>query len=169
MNHDGMTGPALTPEERIDAALRAIGTAAPASDLHGRILTRLAAERIAPRRANTGLAALLHRMPRFAGAAVTAVFLCVAGSAIVIGSVEHSRSLHRPPVVAPPIPGLPGNGIGAASAVHPAAPASAPVLAAPTSRGRARPPATQGRAKIKRHAHKAPGVTVPPPDGTAHN
>ncbi len=88
--------------------------------------------------APSGLDGLLHRMPRFAGAAVAAVFVCVAGSAIVIGSVDHSRGLHRAPVVAPPVPGLPGNGIGAASAVHPAAPVSVPVPASQVEPGAVR-------------------------------
>lgn len=164
---NGNVGRKLTAEERdarIDAALRAVGTARPEMGLEGRILNRLAAERMNRGSAPAGL---LHRMPRFAGAALTAVFVCVAGAAIVMGSVEHSRGLHHAPVVAPPVPGLPGNGIGAASAEHPAAPASAPVLAKPNSRGRSNPSdqaGDHGRARIKRHAHRAAGVAVPAPD-----
>lgn len=164
MKSEMNSGRMTTPKERIDAALRAVGTAMPEAGLQGRILNRLAAERMAMKGAPAGLAGLLHRMPRFAGAAVTAVFVCVAGSAIVVGSVEHSRGLHRTPVVAPPVPGLSGNGIGAASAVHPAAPVSVPVPATQSSRGRSSRNADHGRARIQRHARKAAGVAVPAPD-----
>ncbi len=161
MNSEMNSGSIVTPDERIDAALRAVGSATPESGLQGRILNRLAAERMNP--APAGLAGLLRRMPRFAGAAVTAVFLCVAGTAVVIGSVQHSKGLHRAPIVAPPVPGLLGNGIGAASAVHPAAPVSVPVPASQSSRGRSSRTADHGRARIQRHAHKAAGVAVPAP------
>ena len=164
MNEKMNSGRMLTTEERIDAALRAVGSASPETGLQGRILNRLAAERMAMESAPSGLAALLHRMPRFAGAALTAVFVCVAGSAIVMGSIEHSRGLHHAPVVAPPVPGLPGSGLGAASAVHPAAPVSVPVPASRSSRGRSSRVQDRGRARIQRHAHKAPGVAVPAPD-----
>ena len=164
MNENLNSNPMLTTEERIDAALHAVGTAMPETGLQGRILNRLAAERMTMTAAPTGFAALLRRMPRFAGAALTAVFVCVAGSAIVIGSIDHSRGLHHAPVVAPPVPGLPGTGLGAASAVHPAAPVSVPVPATQSSRGRSSRTTDRGRARIQRHAHKAPGVTVPAPD-----
>lgn len=163
MNREANSGRALTSEQRIDAALRAVGTAMPETGLQGRILNRLAAERMAMEHAPAGLGRLLRRMPRFAGAAVTALFVCVAGTAVVVGSVEHSRGLHRPPVIAPPVPGLPGHGIGAASAVHPAAPVSVPVPASQSSRGRPNRTADHGRARIQRHAHKAQGVAVPAP------
>jgi hypothetical protein len=167
MNQDRNAGPMLTAEERIDAALQAVGSATPETGLQGRILNRLATERMAMEHAPTGLAGMLHRMPRFAGAAIAAVFVCVTGTAIVIGSVDHSRGAHSAPVVAPPVPGLSGNGIGAASAVHPAAPVSAPVLAKPNSRGRSSRTASHGRARIRRHAHKAAGIAVPAPSENA--
>lgn len=162
MNSEVNSGSKLTPDQRIDAALRTVGTATPEAGLEGRILNRLAAERMSP--APSGLPGLLHRIPRFAGAAVTAVFLCAAGTAVVIGSVQHSKGLHRAPIVAPPVPGLPGNGLGASSAVQPAAPASVPVPASQSSRGRSSQTPDHGRARIQRHAHKAPGVAVPAPD-----
>lgn len=168
MSGDRNAGRMLAEERdaRIDAALRSVGSATPEAGFEGRILNRVAAERMAD--APSGLAAWLRRMPRFAGAALAAVFVCVMGTAIVIGSVDHSRGLHRTPLVAPPVPGLPGNGIGAASAVHPAAPTSVPVPATQASRGRsgrtADRTADRGRAHIKRHAHKATGVAVPAPD-----
>lgn len=163
MNHEDKSGSMLTAEERIDAVLRAVGTASPEAGLQGRILNRLAAERMTMEHPPAGLAGTLRRMPRFAGAVVTALSMCVAGTAIVIGSVDHSRGLHRVPVVAPPVPGFPGNGIGAASAVHPAAPVSVPVPATRSSRGRSSRTDDHGRARIQRHAHKAPGVAVPAP------
>lgn len=151
-------------EEQIDAALRAVGSALPESGLHGRILNRLAAERMVSDSAPVGFAGLMRRMPRFGGAALTAACVCIAGSAVVIGSVQHSRRLHNAPVVAPLVPGISGNGIGAASAVHPAAPVSVPVPATRPSRGRPGRAANRGRARIQRHAHKASGVAVPAPD-----
>ncbi|MGA8531630.1 MAG: hypothetical protein WB622_18060 [Acidobacteriaceae bacterium] len=167
MNDKVNSGRILTPEERIDGALRAVGSATPEAGVQGRILNRLAAERMAMEHAPSGLGGLLQRMPRFAGAAVAAVFVCVAGTAIVIGSVDHSREMHHPLVVAPPVPGLSGNGIGTASAVHPAAPVSVPVPATQSSRGRSSRTPDRGRARIQRHAHKAPGVAVPAPTGNS--
>jgi len=164
MNGEMNSGQRLTAEERIDAALRRVGNTTPEPGLQGRILNRLAAERMTMKDVPAAPVALLHRMPRFAGVALTAVFVCVAGTAIVIGSIDHSRGLHHAPVVAPPVPGLPGNGIGAASAVHPAAPVSVPVPATQSNRGRSSRAADRGRARIQRHAHKAPGVAVPAPD-----
>jgi len=164
MNENLNSNPMLTTDERINAALHAVGTALPETGLQGRILNRLATERMGMEDTPAGLSGLLRRMPRFAGAALTAVFVCVVGSAIVIGSIDHSRGLHHAPVVAPPVPGLPGNGLGAASAVHPAAPVSVPVPASQSSRGRSRRAADRGRARIQRHAHKASGVAVPAPD-----
>jgi hypothetical protein len=58
---------------------------------------------------------------------------------------------------------LPGQGIGAASAVHPAAPASAPVPAGQGARGRSSRRSGPGRARIAPHTPKAPGVAVPAP------
>lgn len=164
MNENLNSKPMLTVEERIEAALHAVGSATPEAGLQGRILNRLAAQRVNMGDAPAGFAALLHRMPRFTGAALTAVFVCVAGSAIVIGSLDHSHGLHHAPVIAPPVPGLSGNGIGAASAVHPAAPVSVPVPATRSSRGRSSRTVDRGRARIQRHARKAPGVAVPSPD-----
>ncbi len=151
---------------RIDAALRDLGTVTPAEGLEGRILTRLAASR-SNMEALPGLRQrTLHRRPRlvgpFAGFA-SASLVCVA---IVLGSVSHSRRI-QPGQIAPPLIQLPATGVGAASAVHPGAPASAPVPAGPAARGRSVRHAGPGRARIAPHAHKAPGVAVPAPASAA--
>ncbi|MGC2500374.1 MAG: hypothetical protein WA374_21705, partial [Acidobacteriaceae bacterium] len=61
MKSEMNSGRMTTPKERIDAALRAVGTAMPEAGLQGRILNRLAAERMAMKGAPAGLAGLLHR------------------------------------------------------------------------------------------------------------
>lgn len=157
-----MTGerqPATT-ESRIDAALRHISASSPEPGLEGRVLHRLAAARLsvnlAPSLMRRALAPLL-------GCAFAAI-LCVA---IVGGSISHSRRYHLGAVPAPPVLQLPGTGVGAASAVHQAAPASAPVPAGPAARGRSSRRAAQGRARIAPQARKAPGVAVPAPPSSA--
>lgn len=149
----------------IDAALHSAGTAEPPSGLEGRILTRLAAERM---RTGALPARLLFpsRLSRAAHASVPVLcglcgcLLCVV---VIAGSLSHSRHLHRHSVLAPPVLALPGQGIGAASAVHPAAPASTPAPPGQAGRGRAQ---RRGRARIAPHAHKAPGVAVPAPNSS---
>jgi hypothetical protein len=85
------------------------------------------------------------------------------GFVVVAGSVSHSRRI-RPQLVAPPSLVLPGQGIGAASAVHPAAPAPVPA----GQPGRSTRNSGPGRARIAPHTRKAPGVAVPaPPTKTA--
>ena len=145
----------------IDRALASVGSAAPEDGLEGRILNRLAAQRIK-------LAAEPKRQPLFGGRGSLAakglglVTACLMGFVIVAGSVSHSRRIKPASVVAPPALVLPGHGIGAASAVHPASPASAPVPASQAARGRSSR-TTQGRARIAPHTRKAPGVGVPAP------
>jgi len=151
MNHD--QNPSIT--AAIDAALRTVGSTTPASGLEGRILTRLASERLkieaepAPSR--------FRWLPARALGLVTA---CLLGFVVVAGSVSHSRRI-RPQLIAPPSLVLPDQGIGAASAVHPAAPASAPVPAGQPGRSARR--SSPGRARIAPHTRKAPGVAVPAP------
>ncbi len=145
----------------IDAALGSIGSATPEAGLEGRILNRLAAERMK-------IDAEPKRRPLFGGRgsrtaqALGFVTACLMGFVIVAGSVSHSRRIKPASVVAPPALVLPGQGIGAASAVHPASPASAPVPASQAARGRSsrRSP---GRARIAPQTRKAPGVAVPAP------
>lgn len=153
---------------RIDAALRAVGTAVPDSGLEGRILTRLAAARM---QVDAGAAAtgFFRRLPR--PVAPLLGFACAGAlcTVIVVGSVDHSR--RHPGNFAPPPPVLsvPGAGVGAASAMHPAAPATAPVPAGPVSRGRSAHRVGPGRARIAPHARKAPGVAVPAPSNSSQN
>jgi hypothetical protein len=149
----------------IDAALRSVGTATPASDLQGRILTRLAAERM-NREVAAPLSPLFGRRASIVRTAAPVLYgfsVCFAAGVIVVASVNHSHSLHHGPIAGPPALSLPGQGIGAASAVHPAAPASTPAPVGQNSRGRSAQ-RSRGRARIAPHAHKAPGVAVPAPD-----
>jgi hypothetical protein len=151
--HNAMETP---PEARIDAALHSIGSATPRSGLEGRILTRVAAERITMEAAPPSTLWLRG----FPARALALVTVCLIGFVIVAGSVSHSRSIRPLPAAAPSLV-LPGQGIGAASAVHPAAPASAPIPAGQGGRSGQR--SSQGRARIAPHARKAPGVAIPAP------
>jgi len=158
MNHDQNLDSNLDPRTvaTIDAALRSVGSATPASGLEGRILTRLASERLKIE-SEPARSPLLRWLPTRALGLVTA---CLLGFVVVAGSVSHSHRI-RPQLVAPPSLVLPGQGIGAASAVHQAAPASAPLPAGQP--GRSAPRSGPGRARIAPHTRKAPGVAVPAP------
>jgi len=166
MNGDRRTETKDRLSGRIDAALRAVGTAAPAPGLEGRILTRLAAARM---QVGAEPAGLFRRLPRpvvpLLGFACASVMCAV----IVVGSVNHSRRHHPSLVPPPPVLAVPGTGVGAASAMHPAAPATARVPAGPVSRGRSTHRTAPGRARIAPHARKAPGVAVPAPSGSSEN
>jgi hypothetical protein len=153
-------------ESRIDAALRHIGASAPDPGLEGRILNRLAAARLQV----DASPAFPRRLPGVL-APIFGIALAVIMCAVIVGgSISHSRRYHPGTVPAPPVIQLPGTGVGAASAVHPGAPASAPVPAGPAARGRSSHRNTQGRARIAPQARKAPGVAVPaPPAGTPQN
>jgi len=146
----------------IDAALRSVGTTTPEDGLEGRILNRLAAERLK-------LDTQSQSRPRFgAYGSLTARALglmtaCLMGFVIVAGSVSHSRKVKSGSTAAPPSLVLPGRGVGAASAVHPASPASAPVPASQAARGRSLRKSGPGRARIAPHTRRAPGVAVPAP------
>ncbi|MGB9028887.1 MAG: hypothetical protein WCC27_02105, partial [Acidobacteriaceae bacterium] len=109
---DSGTDPRIT--ATMDAALRSVGAATPTAGLEGRILTRLASERIklesAPPLSPLARFGRLHPVPARAFGLITASLL---GFVIVAGSVIHSRRI-KPGVVAPPVLVLPGNGIGAA-------------------------------------------------------
>jgi len=150
----------------IDATLHHVGSVTPSSGLEGRVLTRLASERVRMEAApSAGLPffrrtklAVRGRLPVQALGLVTG---CLLAFVVVAGSVMHSRRLHTNQLVAPPALVLPAHGIGAASAVHPVAPASAPVPASQAARGRSA--RHTGRARIAPHARKAPGVAVPAP------
>lgn len=151
-----MKGPLHHEDERIDAALRAVGTAVPEPGIEGRILTRLAAER------GAAAAVPARWWPRYSFPALGIATAGLACAVIVVGSVNHSR-LHHPGHIAPPVLALPGNGVGAASAVHPAAPVTMPVPATAATRGRSTRTLSHGRARIAPHARKANGVVVPAP------
>ncbi len=147
--------------DAIDAALRSVGKAEPVPGLEGRILMRLAAARVQAETSPARLPLLVVRPRHLPMRALAFVTSCLLAFVIVAGSVSHSRRMKAGQIIAPPSLVLPGQGVGAASAVHPAAPASAPLPAGQGSRGRSVRRA--GRARIAPHARKAPGVAVPAP------
>lgn len=152
--------------ERIDAALHSAGSANPAPGLEGRILTRLATERAAME-AHPVRMGLFARMPGYAAPVLGMATASLVCAVIIVGSVDHSRTLHRAPVA--PVLVLPGHGLGAASAVHAAGPATAPVAAGPASRGRSVRHASHPRARIAPNAKKANGIAVPAPATNPQN
>ena len=157
---DGVAG--SQPDGRIDAALRALGSAAPAPGLEGRILTRVAAARM---QGASGVAAGYSGSPFVRAVKPLVGFVCAGAlcTVIVVGSVSHSRRNQTGTAPAAPALQMPGTGVGAASAMHPGGPASAPVPAGNAGRGRSTHRASQGRARIAPHARKAPGIAVPSP------
>lgn len=145
----------------VDAALRAVGSATPEPGFEGRILTRLAqarAEGYAVPKAGS-------RLMRMAGPVLGFVCASLLCAVIVTSSVRFSHRNHPGPVAGPPVIQMQGTGVGAASAVHPAAPASTPMPAG--TQGRASRHTMQGRARIAPQARKAPGVAVPAPTANA--
>jgi hypothetical protein len=140
---------------RIDAALRAAGTVTPEPGFEGRILARLAEAR------NDGSAAAVSRLTRAFAPALAFACATLTCALIVGSSVRFSHRSHPGPVTGPPAVQMQGTGVGAASAVHPAGPASAPIPAGTAGRGSHR--TAQGRARIAPQARKAPGVAVPAP------
>jgi hypothetical protein len=145
-------------QQDIDAALRSAGSATPDSGFEGRILTRLAAVRLAESRVSWFGRCPRYTLPIFGFAA--AGLVCAL---IVVGSVDHAREYHSGRVPAPPVLVLPGQGMGAASAIHPAAPSSAPLAAGPDNHGRSTRRLSHARARIAANARKAHGVIVPAP------
>lgn len=161
MRYDPQSGPGEKWQPGIDAALRSAGSATPPEGLEGRILTRLAAARLA----DPGTS-WFGRWPRYGLPALGFAAAGLVCAVVVVGSVEHSRGIHPGRIPAPPVLALPGQGMGAASAVHPAAPASAPLAAGPNDRGRSTRRLSRARARIAPNARKAHGVAVPAPATT---
>lgn len=151
-----------TPDPRIDAALRRVGRATPAAGFEGRILNRLAAERVqmesAPARSWSVVG--LSRLPRLSRQALGVATACLLGFVVVAGSIRHSHRVVRGHGAVAPVLMVPGQGIGAASAVHPAAPASTPAPAGEPGRASRSSP---GRARIAPHSRKAPGAVPAQP------
>ena len=152
--------------ERIDAALHSAGSANPTPGLEGRVLTRLAAERAAME-AHPARMGFFARVPGYAAPVLGVATASLVCAVIIVGSVDHSRTRHSDP--AAPVLMLPGHGLGAASAVHPAGPATAPVAAGPGSRGRSVQHMSHPRARIAPNAKKANGVVVPAPATNPQN
>lgn len=138
-----------THDDRIDRALRRLGTAAPREGIEARILTRLeqAAREKAPG---------FFSLPRLAAMFAAAGTLCAV---IVAGSVTHS---HRILPVAPGVqlPGMSQPGVGAASAARVA---PQPVKVPPKERPRSVRKTENGRAVISPDAKKHGGVAAPKP------
>lgn len=152
----------------IDAALTSVGTATPEDGLEGRILNRLAAERM-KLDAQPQPRPLVGLRGSLTARALGLMTACLMGFVIVAGSVSHSRRPRPGSVVAPPSLVLPGQGLGAASAVHPASPAAAPVSPSQAARGRSSRRSGPGRARIAPHTRKAAGVAVPAPATTPNS
>lgn len=135
-------------DEQVDRTLRALGSVRPAFGFENRILARISPV-IADHRESR-----LFRFRQFAfGLSVAGI----AGAAIVMGSVSHSRHLlpvapgfHLPKAVQP--------GVGAASAAHVA---PQPVASLPQDRPRSVRKTVNGRAVISEHTQKPAGVAVP--------
>jgi len=142
-NHD-------TANKIIDSALRQLGSVEPRHGINDRILYRVRQAEAAP--APRAIAA----WPRLAFASLAGACLCTA---IVIGSVQHSRA-----VAAQNHPVLPilqqQNGVATASSTH----ISAHPAIAPKGGGRSDQHLGQGRATVKpgTHIHGGDGIPVPP-------
>lgn len=145
-------------QKRVDAALRAAGSATPPEGLEGRILAHLAATRVTDSRISW-----FARWPRYTFPTLGVAAAGLVCAVIVVGSVDHARENHPGHVPVPPVLVLPGQGMGAASAAHVAAPASAPLAAGPNAHGRAMQHVSHARAHIAPNARKAHGVAVPAP------
>jgi hypothetical protein len=165
----------LNPEARwsarIDSALRDAGTATPPEGLEGRVLIRLAAARMgADAHSDTAAPGTRRGLPRVVRPLLGFATAGLACAVIVTGSIHHSRHDKSGQIVQPPVIQMPGTGVGAASAIRPGAPASAPVAADSGARGRSARRAAHGRARIAPQSRKAPGVAVPdPPTGNPQN
>jgi hypothetical protein len=135
-------------DQRIDEALRRLGSATPRHGMEERIKLRLsqALSEQAPR-------SRFFAIPRFALGAAAGALACVA---IVVGSVYHSRATQ------PTLPGIVARpsttGLGSAGAARPA---SHPVEPGPTERPRSVRRVPQGRAVISPQSQRPTGVAVP--------
>ncbi|MFP5227691.1 MAG: hypothetical protein ACLGXA_08660 [Acidobacteriota bacterium] len=161
MNRESIHDPGTDP--RIDRALQSVRSATPAPGFEGRILNRVAAARMTmdARPAHISWISRISALPRLPRQVLGVAAACLLGFVIVAGSVSHSRRIGAEHgTIAPPLPAA-GQGIGAASAVHPAAPASTPAPAGQP--GRALRSSRHGRARIAPHSRKAPGAVPAPP------
>jgi hypothetical protein len=143
-------------DQRIDRALRRLGSVEPAAGIEDRISARLAQEHSKARSGKTTSARFFpvpHYATRFALGAAAAALACFA---IVAGSVNHSRRMQptAPGIGLHPTP----SGMGTAGAVHPA---NQPVTPPPSGRPRSVRQLPEGRAVISPQTQKANGVAVP--------
>lgn len=137
-----------TYNDRIDRALRRLGSAEPAAGMESRILAKLARAEVKRR------ATRFFSMPQMVVMFAAAGTVCVV---IVAGSVTHSHHL-LPMAPGLHLPGESQSGVGAASAARVA---PQPVTASPTDRPRSVRKTTNGRAVISPEAKKHAGVPVP--------
>ena len=163
MKRDTESGSDPLVNSRIDAALRSISAAVPRPGLEGRILTRLASERMSMASMRIPTFPGASRLRRYSAPALCVASTCLLGVVIVAGSVSHSRHRGAAPLPVAPVLHLPGSGVGAASAAHAAGPSTAPIPAGKSGRGRSLRRNRQGRARIAPHARKPQGVVVPNP------
>jgi hypothetical protein len=119
---------------QLDATLRALGSAAPASGLEGRVLARLDAERARMRDRSGENRTVFFRMTSSIFGVCGAALACTL---IVVASVSYS---HRANPALGPAMQMGGSGVGAASAMHRAAPQ--PLAPAPKGHGRSHKKAT---------------------------
>ncbi|MGH9587792.1 MAG: hypothetical protein ACRD3F_12625 [Acidobacteriaceae bacterium] len=139
-----------TYNDRIDRALRVLGSAEPDAGMEDRIhagLARAEARSKTPR---------FFRMPQLVVMFAAAGTVCVV---IVAGSVAHSHHL-LPVAPGLHLPGESQAGVGAASAARVAA---QPVAASPKGRPRSVRKTVDGRAIISPEAKKKAGLPVPKP------
>lgn len=156
---------------RIDAALRSVGAATPPPGLEGRVLTRLAAQRVNSDLKSSTLPAFSRfgRIYRLSAPALCVASSCLVAAVIVAGSVSHSRRNLPPQIPVAPALHLPASGVGAASAAHAAGPSSAPIPAGKSQNGRSIRRSARGRARIAPRTKKPQGVVVPNPSPVPRN
>ncbi|HUY81771.1 MAG TPA: hypothetical protein VMU92_08620 [Acidobacteriaceae bacterium] len=133
-------------EERIDRALRELGTAGPAAGMEERIVARLAQAGEEKRS--------FFRVPQLVFGLAAAAIGCAV---IVVGSVSHSHHI-LPEAPGLQVPGITQSGVGAASGTRVA---PQPVTALPQDRPRSVREKSNGRAVISPKAKKRAGIAVP--------
>lgn len=148
--HSNPTG---NTDKQIDATLRLFAHAQPPPNLEQRIHARLYRE---PAKAHKSFADKLGSFLVAQRMVFTASAAALAGCAIVIGSVQHSRQ-RTFPAIGIHVP-APASGLGAASGARIA---PQPVPAPDHSRSRSVRKAAGGRATVSRDTHKPKGVAVP--------
>jgi hypothetical protein len=145
------TNPPNSADKQIESTLSLLAHAQPPAELEQRIHARLQHEPVHKNFADGIRNFFFTQRILFASAAAA-----VAGCAIVIGSVQHSR---QRPFAAPGIHiAAPSSGLGAASGARIA---PQPVAVPDDAHSRSERKTTSGRATVSRNARKPKGVAVP--------